>query len=252
MQLLVSVRAGDEVAAALAGGADIIDAKEPARGSLGPVSPEVLRAIAGRLPESVPLSVALGDFTAPEAVRLAVAGAKVPVRRAPTYLKLGFAGERSEAVVTSLIAAALETTAAMSVRPTVVPVAYADHVSAGSLAPEDLFRAALAAGARGFLVDTCMKDGRGLLEWVDLERLRALSASARSAGLLLAIAGSLDPAGLDRLASLADVVGVRGAACRGGREGSVDAALVRRLRERLGTGGSSPSAAGRPSRSAAG
>jgi hypothetical protein len=33
---------------------------------------------------------------------------------------------------------------------------------------------------------------------------------------------------------MADVVGVRGAACRGGREGSVDAGLVRRLRERLG------------------
>jgi (5-formylfuran-3-yl)methyl phosphate synthase len=244
MQLLVSVRAGDEVAAALAGGADIIDAKEPARGSLGPVSPEVLRAIAARLPERVPLSVALGDFTAPDAVRRAVTGTEVPRRRAPTYLKLGFAGERSEAVVTSLVAAALDVTAAMSVRPIVVPVAYADHVSADSLAPEDLLRAALAAGARGFLVDTCIKDGRGLLEWIDLERLRALSSCVRSAGLPLAIAGSLDPAGLDRLAGLADVVGVRGAACRGGRQGSVDAVLVRRLRERLEIGPPSLSPAG--------
>ncbi len=62
MRLLVSVRTEHEVAAALAGGADIIDAKEPARGSLGPVSPEVLQAIAARVPESMPLSVALGDF----------------------------------------------------------------------------------------------------------------------------------------------------------------------------------------------
>jgi len=226
MRLLVSVRAGDEVAAALAGGADIIDAKEPARGSLGPVSPEVLQAIAARMPAAVPLSVALGDFTEPDAVRLAVAGVKVPGRRAPTYVKLGFAGERSEAAVTSLVAAT-------PLRPIVVPVAYADHENAGSPAPEDLLRAAMAAGSRAFLIDTCLKDGRALLEWIALERLRRLSADARSAGMLLAIAGSLDLAALDHLAGIADVIGVRGAACRGGREGSVEAALVRRVRDRL-------------------
>src|SRR4051812_47948913 len=42
MELLVSVRSAKEVEAALAGGADIIDAKEPSRGSLGAVSPKVL------------------------------------------------------------------------------------------------------------------------------------------------------------------------------------------------------------------
>jgi uncharacterized protein (UPF0264 family) len=233
MQLLVSVRAGDEVAAALAGGADIIDAKEPARGSLGPVVPEVLQAILARVPESVPFSVALGDFTAPDAVRHAVAGANVPRRRAPIYLKLGFAGERSEAVVTSLVAAALDAAAAASVRPVVVPVAYGDYQSAGSPAPEGVLRVAIKAGARAFLMDTYLKDGRGLLDWIALDRLQTLAADARSAGLLLAIAGSLDLAALDRVAGIADVVGVRGAACRGGREGSVDAELVRRLRERL-------------------
>ena len=35
MQLLVSVSDGDEAAAALAGGADIIDAKDPVAGPLG-------------------------------------------------------------------------------------------------------------------------------------------------------------------------------------------------------------------------
>jgi uncharacterized protein (UPF0264 family) len=244
MRLLVSVRAGDEVAAALAGGADIIDAKEPARGSLGPVSPEVLLAIAARVPEPVPLSVALGDFTEPDAVRLAVAGAKLSVRRAPTYVKLGFAGERSEAAVSSLITAAINAAAATALRPLVVPVAYADHENAGSPAPEDMLSAARAAGARAFLVDTGMKDGRGLLEWITLERLRRLSADARSAGMLVALAGSLDLAALDHLAGIPDVIGVRGAACRGGREGPVEAGLVRRVRDRLCGGLISRSAVG--------
>jgi len=234
MRLLVSVRAEDEVAEAVAGGADIIDAKEPAHGSLGAVSPEVLRGIAARLPLTVPLSVALGDFTGSDAVRRAVAAAAVPGRRATTYVKLGFAGERSEAVVTSLVVAALDAASATSARPIVVPVAYADHVKAGSPPPEVLFRVALEAGARAFLIDTRTKNGRGLLEWIALDRLRALSASARSSGLLLAIAGSLDSTALDRVAGMAVVGGGGGGGCGGGWGGKVDALLVQRLRERLG------------------
>src|SRR5919109_795896 len=95
MPLLVSVRSGEEVPAALHGGADIIDAKEPARGSLGAVEPAVLSAIAERTPASVPLSVALGDCASAEAVRAALDGARLPERSAPVYLKLGFAGVSS-------------------------------------------------------------------------------------------------------------------------------------------------------------
>ena len=40
MKLLVSVSNADEAFAAVEGGADIIDAKDPSRGALGPVSPE--------------------------------------------------------------------------------------------------------------------------------------------------------------------------------------------------------------------
>ena len=45
MRLLVSVADAAEARAALAGGADIIDAKEPRHGALGAVAPDVLRAI---------------------------------------------------------------------------------------------------------------------------------------------------------------------------------------------------------------
>lgn len=244
MQLLVSVRTEDEVGPALAGGADIIDAKEPAHGSLGPVSPDVMREISARVPRSVPFSVALGDFTQPDAVRHAVAGVRGTGPRAPTYLKLGFADERSQAGVTSLVAAALDAAADTPAPAVVVPVGYADYESGRSQTPEDVLRAAIAAGARAFLVDTYQKDGRGLLDWIPLDRLRTLAAEARAAGVLFAIAGSLDLAALDRLGAIADVVGVRGAACRGGREGSVDAMLVRRLRKRLYGLSPSPSTAG--------
>ena len=61
MRLLVSVRDASEAEAALAGGADIIDAKEPLNGPLGPVAPDTLAAITAAVAGKTPISVALGD-----------------------------------------------------------------------------------------------------------------------------------------------------------------------------------------------
>src|SRR5687768_14023842 len=101
MQLLVSVRSAAEVGAALLGAADIIDAKEPARGSLGPVSASTLAEILARVPPECPFSVAMGDLASPEEVITAFGSLDLPVREAPTYLKLGFAGVRSPGLVTT-------------------------------------------------------------------------------------------------------------------------------------------------------
>jgi uncharacterized protein (UPF0264 family) len=235
MRLLVSVRAADEVAAALAGGANIIDAKEPAHGSLGPVTPDVLRAISSRVPSSVPFSIALGDFTDAAAVQEAVTTACRIRPHGPVYLKLGFAGERWVAGITTLVSAAHQ--AALPVAgAVVVPVAYADAVNASSPPPEDVLSAAVRAGAGAFLVDTHNKEGPGLLEWLDLDQLGSLAQRAQAAGMVFGVAGSLDLEAVQAVARLADVVGVRGAACRGGRSGTVDAVLVRSLRERLEAG----------------
>ena len=230
MLLLVSLRSGDEVADALAGGADIIDAKEPANGSLGAVAPTVLREIAALVPATVPFSVALGDLVTADAVAEAVAGCPPP-RRAPSISSWGLRERRSPASVKMLIAAALEVADRTVARPVIVPVAYADWSDAGSLPPEEVLTIALSGGARALLLDTYIKDGRGLFDRMDYERVRALAARGREAGLLMGIAGSLDLGTIERAAGLADVVGVRGAACVGGRGGRVEAALVRRLRE---------------------
>jgi (5-formylfuran-3-yl)methyl phosphate synthase len=233
VRLLVSLQSADEVAAATAGGADIIDAKDPAAGPLGAVSLAILRDILARVPATVPVSVALGDLSDPATVRAAVARVAAEFRSAPSYVKLGFADVPDAGAIASLIATAVEAAAESVSRPTVVPVAYADWENAGTAPPESVVAAAIAAGARAVLVDTCAKDGRTLLDWLDRERLETLTGQARSAGLLVALAGSLGHAQVDELAGLADVVGVRGSVCRGGRNGALDAELVRALRERM-------------------
>src|ERR1700680_889231 len=103
MQLLVSVADPCEARAALAGGADVIDAKDPRRGALGPVAPHRLRAICDAVGPHRRVSPALGD--APPAARVARA-AQTAAEAGVTYVKVGFRGIGSPARVRHLAAAA--------------------------------------------------------------------------------------------------------------------------------------------------
>src|SRR5207249_4629944 len=61
MRLLISVASATDAAAALAGGADLIDAKDVHAGALGRVAPAVLRAIRAVVGGARPVTAALGD-----------------------------------------------------------------------------------------------------------------------------------------------------------------------------------------------
>jgi len=61
-RLLVSVRSADEVGAALEGGADWIDLKEPLAGPLGAVDAKVARQVVDRVAGCRPISAALGEL----------------------------------------------------------------------------------------------------------------------------------------------------------------------------------------------
>jgi uncharacterized protein (UPF0264 family) len=236
MRLLVSVRSAAEVAAAVAGGADIVDAKEPALGSLGAVSGRVLREIAHSLPAGVPLSIAMGDPRNVAALETAMAAldglAPTPSR---VYVKIGLsaAGDGAKALLGTLADLASRT----AIRPSVVAVAYADHAAAGAPAPKMVVRLAAATGAEGVLLDTWGKDGGDLFHHLTEPALRAWIGQARAAGLLVALAGSLSIEGVRVVAELpADIVGVRGAACIGGRGGVVSEGRVADLKAALSHG----------------
>jgi (5-formylfuran-3-yl)methyl phosphate synthase len=234
LQLLVSVRSADEVGPALAGGADIIDAKEPDRGSLGAVAPEVLAEILARTPGHLPFSAALGDAVSAEQVKTLIDGLKLPPRAGPTYLKLGFAGMPSPDLVSAMLSTAVSRAGLRRSPPLVVAVAYADARRARSAPPELVSRLARDAGAAGVLIDTCVKDGVGLLEWLTPTELAVWVRQTREWRLLAGVAGALGPADLPS-ACLADpdVVGFRGAACDAGRSGRVVAERVMLLRDQL-------------------
>jgi len=235
MRLLVSVRSVGEVAAAVSGGADIIDAKEPDRGSLGAVSAETLCDIAEQVPGEKSLSAALGDFTDPAEVDAAISGFPHLDRRGPLYLKLGFAGVSDARRIRELLE-----TAGRAARhrrpptPLIIGVAYGDWELARTARPELVCHAAAGAGAAGLLLDTQVKLGTHLLDWLGSERLTALVALARGTGLLTAVAGGL---GVEQLQVVGqcepDIVGFRGAVCSGGRNGRVSRSRVAAIRRAM-------------------
>lgn len=234
MRLLVSVRDAAEAREAVVGGADVLDAKEPAAGALGAVPAPVLAAIAAAAPSSVPLSVALGDQRDPAALAAAIRGLPFSRRPAPVYAK--FALATTAAAAPALLVAAVAAAEAHPARPRLVAAAYAD-APAGVLPAIAVLRAVARTGVHGLLLDTCVKDGRTLLDFVRPEILAAWVAGVRGEGLLCALAGTLGEPQLPILTRLgADLLGVRGAVCRQGREGRVEAARVRGLQQALRAG----------------
>jgi uncharacterized protein (UPF0264 family) len=82
------------------------------------------------------------------------------------------------------------------------------------------------------LLDTAVKDGRGLLDWLSPQALTALVGEAHELGLEMALAGALRAEDLPVVAATgADIAGVRSAACADGqRTGALDPSRVRARR----------------------
>lgn len=227
MRLLVSVRNAEEARAALAGGAEIVDAKDPSRGALGAVELGVLHEIVSAVNGMRPVSAALGD--AGDAEMLA-ARARAAGEAGATFVKVGFADVRDLEAVRARLSRVMAGALQAAVPCAVVAVAYADWLDVGAAAPSTVVAAAAAEGAMGVLVDTVRKDGAGLFRCLGRAALEALVRDARSRSLLVALAGRITVEDLVfAYEAGAEVVGVRGAACDHGREGRVREGRVREL-----------------------
>lgn len=229
MKLLISVVSPDEAREAIAGGADILDVKNPAEGSLGANFPRVIRRVRAIAP-TLKVSAAIGDMpNLPGTASLAALGAATC---GADYVKVGLWGAKTEAEAVFLLQ---EVQRAVSGLPGVAVIAasYADAHRVGTLAPRLLPRIAQAAEVAGCMLDTAVKDGQGLFDFLSPEMLQTLADEAHAAGLLFALAGALREEDLLLVRDLgADVAGVRTAVCRDSRrQGPLDAERVRRLRK---------------------
>src|SRR5262245_47085754 len=226
-RLLVSVRSAAEVEPALAGGAALIDVKEPDRGSLGRADDSTIAAVVRAVDHRAPVSAAFGELAEKNAIHDGLELA---------FAKWGLAGCAGGDWQSELVTAARQLS---ETHPKCAPVAvaYADWRRADAPTP-----AAILAFAREFrfaalLVDTWRKDGTTLLDWMDRAFICRFCDRCRNAGLRVGLAGSL---GAPEMEMLLDArpnwFAVRGAVCRGGRGGRIDPRKVRRLALLLSAG----------------
>jgi uncharacterized protein (UPF0264 family) len=220
--LLVSVRSAAEARTALAGGADLIDVKEPRHGSLGAAEPavwaEVVSAVGGRVPVSAALGE-LADFR-PELLRQMTG---------LSYAKVGLAGC---AVSGDWAARWIDAMCGLPANVQPVAAAYADWRTANSPPAEQLLPIAARMSSPYLLIDTFDKSNGRLLDHVTIDELVTLGQSAARHRIRLVLAGSLDETSIRRLAPLAPAYfAVRGAACTGDRTQAIERARVKRLVE---------------------
>lgn len=226
--LLVSVRSANEVESALAGGANLIDVKEPSKGPLAPAEAEVVAAVIAKVKGKVPVSAALGEWS-PNAITDAHWHLELKLN----YVKWGLAGYSPKPGWGEDL---LDTRRELPVGMEMVAVAYADWERAKSVPPAELAKFAKRFRFKAFLLDTWGKDGKTLLDFITPAEVVELTESLKRVSITVAIGGSLRPEHVKQLRDAApDYYAVRASVCAAGkRDGVVDAARVKKWKEALG------------------
>lgn len=223
---LASVTTLEEMDVARAGGADVVDLKDPSRGALGAWDTQALQkavTLWWSWPEPKPrLSATIGDVPLePETVRAAVEKA---VSKGVPLVKIGMYPD-GDALGT------LDALRPLTERADLVAVFLADREPDLDLLPE-----IAAAGFAGAMLDTADKAKGSLRRVMTDEEIAVFIRRARALGLMTGLAGSLKLGDVGALAALSpDYLGFRGALCAAARRtGRIDPAAVARVRAALG------------------
>ncbi|MBD3185845.1 hypothetical protein GF325_03365 [Candidatus Bathyarchaeota archaeon] len=241
MKLLVSPRTVDGARAAIQGGADIIDCKNPDEGSLGANFPWIIAEMKAMVDhagtDKLEISATMGDMPfLPGTASLAATGiASIGV----DYIKIGVHGPRDQHQARSLLAAVVKATRDVNDDIKIVAAGYADQSRINtSLPPMMLIEPASEAGCDVVMVDTSIKDGKSLLDFMTLEEMAAFCDAGVDGGMEVALAGKVKIEHVPTLKRTGvGIIGVRSAVCTGHDRvaGTIDSTLVAKLKAMLST-----------------
>jgi uncharacterized protein (UPF0264 family) len=219
----------DEARAALAGGADILDVKNPLEGSLGANFPWAIKAVVELAGGRVPVSATIGDLDyKPGTASLAALGAAFS---GADYIKAGLLGVKSAEQAVDMLTNIVQAVKGYDRKKKVVASAYSDFSRVGSIPPMLLPKVAKSSGADVVMVDTAIKDGRSTFEFMSEQDLSEFISLGHRLGLKVAIAGTIGFEDLDMLKRIdPDIIGVRGIVCGGDRKSSIKPELVTKLK----------------------
>lgn len=218
--LLVSVRNAAEAIEALAGGADVIDIKEPSRGPLGMADRERVEEVVRCVNKRRPVSMAAGELFDARPENLIV-----PEGVRWTKFGLSNCAEDSD-----WLAEFAHVKNRLPTEVQIVPVAYADWRAACAPPPEVVLAMAQSCECSMALVDTFDKSAGKLFDHWAFSMVEKFVVSAHAIGTQVALAGGLREEDVAcAVATGADVIGVRGAVCDAGRLGKLHRERVESL-----------------------
>ncbi len=215
LKLLISPIDEPEALEAIAGGADIIDVKNPKEGSLGANFPWVIKRIRQIASENIEVSCTLGDLpNLPGSASLAALGA---ASTGVNYVKGSLYHLETFDDSVYMMKNIARAVKAYDPSIKVAVTGYADAKRVGSIDPLTVPEIASRAGCDVAMIDTAVKDGKNLLTFLNANQLKGFIDNAHGLGLKAALAGSLKKENLPLLCDLGvDIIGLRGAACAGG------------------------------------
>ncbi len=232
MKFLVSVVNEKEARMAVKGGADIIDVKNPAEGSLGANFPWIVRNVRKAVPKKIEVSATIGDFpNLPGTAALASLGA---ASCGVDYVKVGLFGTKNEKEAVALASAVVRAVKTYNFnnhkKTKIVIAGYADFKKIGSVNPFLLPKIASKVGADFVMIDTAIKNGSNLFGFFSLPELKKFVDQAHKKNLGAAFGGSLKKEDVKKLfLTGVDVAGFRTAVCAGGNR--LDEISMKRVSE---------------------
>ena len=231
MKVLVSPMSIEEAIEAIQGGADIIDVKNPAEGSLGANFPWVIREISDLAKKhGKEISATTGDMPyKPGTASLAALGAAVA---GADYIKVGLYGVKNSQEANEMMIGVTRAVKDYDPKKKVVAAGYGDFYRINAVSPLNLPDVVAKAGVDIVMVDTAIKDGTALFDHMKIDDIRRFVQLAHDNGLMVALAGNIGWGHIDLLKELSpDIIGVRTIVCENGRSSMIKRELVTRLME---------------------
>jgi uncharacterized protein (UPF0264 family) len=185
-------------------------------------------------PDGMHVSATLGDVPyKPGTVSLAAAGAVVS---GADYIKVGLYGTKNYNEALDVMENVVKSVREFDKDAIVVASGYADAHRVGAIDPMEIPKVASDSGADLAMVDTAVKDGKTLFDFMNQDKLQEFNNMIHDYGLKSALAGSVKKEQLQLLYEIGcDVVGIRGAACTGGdrNNGSINRTAVLELKNMI-------------------
>jgi hypothetical protein len=218
-------------------GVKYIDCKNPDEGSLGANFPWIIKSMKELIApnSSQRLSATIGDFPyLPGTASLAALGAAVA---GADIIKVGLKGPKNEVQGIRLMKNVVKAAKNFNKNIKIVAAGYADKIRMNS-SPEFLSIPIIAdkSGADIAMLDTYIKDGKGLFNFLNVEQLKEFKEKSKEFNLDVALAGNLKIEDLPKIKTISpDIIGLRSAVCENfdRANGEIKMDLIENLKKNL-------------------